>query len=184
MDQSLKRNSRAMPLRYARSFPRKRSRYRCMTVTRQAQNAENTKANSDVGELPIAKRRDRKRPDRSPSAGACFRCRFGIARKRGSRRSARARVDAGGMRRRGSTHLRSGAGIGCVEITGRAKRTTKMISKNLSRRLERSETTVMPSSNPVEMIIQFYSPEKVVTSTMTLEVDLPAPQSPKRQSWR
>jgi hypothetical protein len=59
-----------------------------------------------------------------------------------------------------------------------------MISKSLSRRLERLETTVMPTSNPVEIILQFYSPERVVTSTMTLVVDLPVPQSPKRWSRR
>ena len=59
-----------------------------------------------------------------------------------------------------------------------------MISKNLSRRLERLETTVMPTSNPVELVLQFYSPEKVVTSSMSLKVDLPAPLSPKRLSRR
>ncbi len=59
-----------------------------------------------------------------------------------------------------------------------------MMSKSLCRRLERLETTVMPRSNPVEIILQFYSPEKVVTSSMSLEVDLPAPQSPKRKSTR
>jgi hypothetical protein len=59
-----------------------------------------------------------------------------------------------------------------------------MTSKSLFRRLERLETTVMPTSNPVEFILQFYSPEKVVTSSMSLVVDLPAPQSPKRQSRR
>jgi hypothetical protein len=55
-----------------------------------------------------------------------------------------------------------------------------MLSKNLSRRLERLETTVMPTSNPVEIILQFYSPEKVVTSTMTLTVDLPVPRQGRR----
>ena len=59
-----------------------------------------------------------------------------------------------------------------------------MISKNLSRRLEQLETRIMPTSIPVEIILQFVSPEKVVTSSMLLEVDLPAPQSPKRQSRR
>src|ERR1700680_4863162 len=59
-----------------------------------------------------------------------------------------------------------------------------MISKSLSRRQERLETTVMPTSIPVEIILQFFSPERVVTSSMSLEVDLPAPQSPKRQSRR
>jgi hypothetical protein len=54
-----------------------------------------------------------------------------------------------------------------------------MISKSLSRRLERLETTVMPTSNPVVIELQFFSPEKVVTSSMSLEVDLPSPQSPK-----
>jgi hypothetical protein len=38
----------------------------------------------------------------------------------------------------------------------------------------------MPTSNPVEFILQFYSPEKVVTSTMSLEVDLPAPPVKKQ----
>jgi hypothetical protein len=47
-----------------------------------------------------------------------------------------------------------------------------MIGKNLSRRLERLETTVMPTSNPVAIILQFYSPEKVMTSSMSLIVDL------------
>jgi hypothetical protein len=55
-----------------------------------------------------------------------------------------------------------------------------MISKSLSRRLERLETTVMPSSNPVEYILQFYSTERVVTSTMTLTVDLPVPRQGRR----
>jgi hypothetical protein len=59
-----------------------------------------------------------------------------------------------------------------------------MISKNLSRRLERLETTVMPTSNPVAITIEFYSPEKVVTSSMSIEVDLPATQPPKRRSMR
>ena len=57
-----------------------------------------------------------------------------------------------------------------------------MIGRNLTRRLERLETTVMPTSttrNPVVIELQFVSPEKVVTSSMSLEVDLPAPQSAK-----
>ena len=33
-------------------------------------------------------------------------------------------------------------------------------------------------------ILQFFSPEKVVTSSMSIEVDLPAMQSSKRQSRR
>jgi hypothetical protein len=52
-----------------------------------------------------------------------------------------------------------------------------MISRSLSRRLERLETSNMPTgmtSNPVEIILQFVSSEKVVTSSMSLEVDLPA----------
>jgi hypothetical protein len=56
-----------------------------------------------------------------------------------------------------------------------------MISKNLSRRLERLETTVMPTSNPVAITIKFYSPENVVTSSISLEVDFPAPKFPKSQ---
>ena len=59
-----------------------------------------------------------------------------------------------------------------------------MINKNLSRRLETLETRIMPTSQPVSIILQFYSPEKVVTSSMSIEVDLPVPKSPKRQSWR
>jgi hypothetical protein len=59
-----------------------------------------------------------------------------------------------------------------------------MISKNLSRRFERLETTVMPTSNPVEIILQFFSPEKVVTSSMSLKVDLPATQSQKKRGRR
>jgi hypothetical protein len=62
-----------------------------------------------------------------------------------------------------------------------------MISRSLSRRLERLETSIMPTSttsNPVAIILQFYSPEKVVTSSMSLEVDLPAAQFPKRQNRR
>jgi hypothetical protein len=88
------------------------------------------------------------------------------------------------MRRRGSIRLRSEAGICGGEVTEPATEVTKMISKNLSRRLERLETTVIATSNPVSIILQFYSPEKVVTSSMSLVVDLPAPQSPKRQSRR
>jgi hypothetical protein len=38
-----------------------------------------------------------------------------------------------------------------------------MISRSLTRRLERLETTVMPTSNPVVLELQFNSPEKVVT---------------------
>jgi hypothetical protein len=34
------------------------------------------------------------------------------------------------------------------------------------------------------MLIQFVSPEKVVTSSMSLKVDLPAPPAPKRRSRR
>jgi hypothetical protein len=62
-----------------------------------------------------------------------------------------------------------------------------MISKGLSRRLEQLETSITPTStisDPVVIELQFVSPEKVVRSTMLLEVDLPAPQSPKRQSRR
>jgi hypothetical protein len=67
------------------------------------------------------------------------------------------------MRRRGSIRLRSEAGICGGEVTEPATEVTKMISKNLSRRLERLETTVIATSNPVSIILQFYSPEKVVT---------------------
>src|SRR5260370_28286209 len=155
-----------------------------MTVARQARNAKYTKANSDVGDLPIAKRRDRERPNRSPSVGACFGRGIGLARKRGACGGGRPRVDAGGVRRGGSIRLCTWPGIGRLEISARLKERTKMMSKSLCRRLERLETTVMPRSNPVEIILQFYSPEKVVTSSMSLEVDLPAPQSPKRKSTR
>jgi hypothetical protein len=55
-----------------------------------------------------------------------------------------------------------------------------MIKKNLSRRLERLETTVMPTSIPVEIILQFVSPEKVVTSSMSIEVDSPCAAIPER----
>ena len=40
------------------------------------------------------------------------------------------------------------------------------------------------TSNPVAIMLQFFSPEKVVTSSMSLEVDLPAPQSQKKQGRR
>src|ERR1039457_4893278 len=59
----------------------------------QLKNAEYTKANSDAREIPIRERRDRKRPDRWPSAGACFRCRIGLARERRPCPGARPRVD-------------------------------------------------------------------------------------------
>ena len=62
-----------------------------------------------------------------------------------------------------------------------------MISRSLSRRLERLETSIMPTSttsNPVVIELQFVSPEKVVTSSMSIEVDLPATPSPKRQGRR
>ena len=62
-----------------------------------------------------------------------------------------------------------------------------MISRSLSRRLDRLETSVMPTSttsDPVVIELKFYSPEKVVTGSMSLKVDLPAQQSPKRQSRR
>jgi hypothetical protein len=62
-----------------------------------------------------------------------------------------------------------------------------MISRSLSRRLDRLETSIMPTStasDPVVIELQFYSPEKVVTGSMSLKVDLPAPPSPKRQSRR
>jgi hypothetical protein len=55
--------------------------------------------------------------------------------------------------------------------------TTKMISRSLFRRLERLEASIMPTSttsNPTVLELQFFSPEKVVTSSMSLEVDLPA----------
>ena len=62
-----------------------------------------------------------------------------------------------------------------------------MISRSLSRRLERLKTSIMATSttsNPVVIELQFVSPEKVVTSSMSIEVDLGAPQFPKRQSRR
>jgi hypothetical protein len=59
-----------------------------------------------------------------------------------------------------------------------------MITRSLSRRLERLETSTIPTSNTVVMLIQFVSPEKVMTSSMSIEVDLPATPSPKRQSRR
>jgi hypothetical protein len=59
-----------------------------------------------------------------------------------------------------------------------------MITRSLSRRLERLETSTIPTSNTVVMLIQFVSPEKVVTSSMSIEVDLPATPSPKRRSRR
>jgi hypothetical protein len=65
--------------------------------------------------------------------------------------------------------------------------TTKMISRSLSRRLERLETSIMPTtttSDPVVIELKFVSPEKVVTGSMSLKVDLPATQSPKRQGRR
>src|SRR5260370_4093151 len=158
-----------------------------MTVARQARNAKYTKANSDVGDLPIAKRTDRERPNRSPSVGGCFGCGLGLARNRGARRSAGPRVDAGRVHRGRSIRLGSEAGIGGREIIGRTAETMNMISRNLSQRLERLETSIMPTdttSSPIVIELQFVSPEKVVTSSMSLEVDLPAPQSPKRPRWR
>jgi hypothetical protein len=86
--------------------------------------------------------------------------------------------------RGGSIRLGSEAGISGCEITGRTTETTKMISKNLSRRLEQLEARVMPTSQPVAVTIQFVSAEKVVTGSMSIEVDLPAPQSPKRHGRR
>jgi hypothetical protein len=62
-----------------------------------------------------------------------------------------------------------------------------MISRSLSRRLERLETNIIPAtptSDPILLELQFISPEKVVTSSMLLKVDLPAPQTPKRQGRR
>ena len=62
-----------------------------------------------------------------------------------------------------------------------------MISRSLSRRLEQLETSIMPTSmtsNPVVIELQFFSPEKVVTSSVSLEVDLPAPQVKKKQGRR
>jgi hypothetical protein len=56
-----------------------------------------------------------------------------------------------------------------------------MITRSLSRRLELLEASIMPTtttSNPVEIILKFYSPEKVVTGSMSLKVDLPATPSP------
>jgi hypothetical protein len=40
------------------------------------------------------------------------------------------------------------------------------------------------TSNPLVIELQFVSPEKVVTGSMSLKVDLPAPQSPKKQRTR
>jgi hypothetical protein len=37
-----------------------------------------------------------------------------------------------------------------------------------------------PTSDPL-LVFQFFSPEKVMTSSMLLEVDLPAPQSKKAE---
>ena len=62
---------------------------------------------------------------------------------------------------------------------------TTMMIKSLSRRLDRLETSIMPTStirDPLVIELQFVSAEKLVTGSMSIEVDLPAPQSPKR--WR
>jgi hypothetical protein len=62
-----------------------------------------------------------------------------------------------------------------------------MISRSLSRRLERLETSIMPTSttsNPVVLELQFVSPEKVVTSSMSIKVDLPATPVKKKQGRR
>ncbi len=62
-----------------------------------------------------------------------------------------------------------------------------MISRSLSRRLERLETSIIPTNttrDPVVIELKFYSPEKVVTGSMSLKVDLPATPSPKRQGRR
>jgi hypothetical protein len=117
------------------------------------------------------------------SAGACFGRGVGLARKRGACRSARTRVNAGGIHRSRNLRLRSVAGIDSGEITARTTETTKMISKSLSGRLERLETSIMPTSttrDPLVIELQFVSAEKVVTSSMSLEVDLPAPPVKKR----
>jgi hypothetical protein len=42
----------------------------------------------------------------------------------------------------------------------------------------------MPTSQPVAITIQFVSVEKVVTGSMSIAVDLPAPQIKKKQGWR
>jgi hypothetical protein len=62
-----------------------------------------------------------------------------------------------------------------------------MINRSLSRRLDRLETSIMPTtttSDPVAIELKFYSPEKVVTGSTSLKVDLPATPSPKRRSRR
>ena len=57
---------------------------------------------------------------------------------------------------------------------------TKMISRSLSRQLDRLETNTIPTSNTVVMLIQFVSSEKVVTSSMSIEVDLPCDAIPEK----
>ena len=40
------------------------------------------------------------------------------------------------------------------------------------------------TSSPIVIELQFVSPEKVVTSSMSIEVELPVPQIKKKQGWR
>ena len=78
------------------------------------------------------------------------------------------------MRSGGSIRLGSEAGIGGREIIGRTTETTKMMIKSLSRRLDRLETSIMPTSttsDPVVIELKFVSAEKVVTGSMSIEVD-------------
>jgi hypothetical protein len=92
------------------------------------------------------------------------------------------------VRRGGSIRLRSGAGISDavmkiierllnwrIRAAGASSKisdpeTTKMITRSLSRRLDRLETSIMPTtttSDPVVIELKFFSPEKVVTSSMS-----------------
>ena len=113
---------------------------------------------------------------REPSGNGEW-CEFGRGRRRWAQRRSR-------------TVPRYVSCIGRLEFP-RAKATepllwqTTMMIKSLSRRLDRLETSIMPTSttrDPLVIELQFVSVEKVVTGSMSIEVDLPAPQSPKR--WR
>jgi hypothetical protein len=61
-----------------------------------------------------------------------------------------------------------------------------MIIRSLSRRLERLETSLMPTSttsNPLVIELQFVSPEKVVTSSMSIRSRSPCDSIPEKAGW-
>jgi hypothetical protein len=56
-----------------------------------------------------------------------------------------------------------------------------MISRNLTRRVKSLETRFTPTSDPLVLRMHLVSQEKVVTSTMVLELDHPPAQFKKKQ---